>query len=106
MNLVVCLFFIYFIFIYVIFVCFFCEQEQLQCILSPKIKECCSVTQVICQALAAAQSVISQVMILQALLSPCLYYLKMNLASKSTYLAVTLHKSLLQDGGVVQGWTQ
>ena len=78
MNLVVCLFLICFIFIYVInfLYVFFCEQEQLQCILFPKIKECCSVTQVICQALAAAQSLISQVMILQALLSPCLYYLK------------------------------
>ena len=104
MNLVVCLFFIYFIFIYVIFVCFFCEQEQLECILSPKIKECCSVTQVICQALAAAQSLISQVMILQALLPPCLYYLEDELSIyKSEYLAVTLHNSLLQDGGVVQG---
>ena len=60
----------------ILFMFFFCEQEQLQCILSPKIKECCSLTQVICQALAAAQSLISQVMILQALLSPCLYYLK------------------------------
>ena len=76
MNLVVCLFFIYFIFIYVVLYVFFCEQEQLQCILSSQIKECCSLTQVICQALATALSLISQVMILQALLSPCLYYLK------------------------------
>ena len=83
MNLVVCLFLICFIFIYVInflYVFFFCEQEQLQCILLPKIKECCSVTQVICQAIAAAQSLINQVMILQALLSPCLYYLKNELS--------------------------
>ena len=70
-------YFLYILFLFkLFFYVFFCEQEHLQCILSPKIKECCSVTQVVCQALATAQSLINQVMILQALLSPCLYYLK------------------------------